>query len=63
MNKKVTAPVSAPRPDLAKSSVYQPKPLQALRPGSDDFTRLPSLRQGQRLPFTGGYVVMGGNKS
>ena len=51
------------QPDVMTGSVYQPKPMQALRPGAQDFTRCPSLRQGQHLPFTGGYVVMAGNKS
>lgn len=56
-------PVSAAKPDVMTGPTYCPKPMQALRPGSDDFTRLPSMRQGQRLPFTGGYVVMAGSKS
>lgn len=57
--------VPARQSDVMHTSVYQPRPMQALRPGSDDFARLPSLRQGgQRLPFTGGYVGMSaGSKS
>lgn len=55
----VTAP---PRePEVMTGPTYCPKPMQALRPGSDDLTRCPSLRQGgQRLPFTGGYMSMEG---
>lgn len=55
----VGTPAPARQPDVMTSPHYCPKPMQALRPGSGDFTRLPSLRQGQRLPFTGGYVVAG----
>lgn len=51
------------QPNVLKDPGYQPKPVQALRPGSDEFTRLPSLRQGQRLPFTCGYVAVAGSKS
>ena len=50
--------VPARQPDTMTGPNYCPQPMQALRPGSGDFTRLPSLRQGQRLPFTGGYVAM-----
>lgn len=38
------------------SGIYQPAPPAVQRMGSDDHTRLPSLRQGQRVPFTPGYV-------
>lgn len=45
------------------ASVYRPKPMQALRLDSDAFARCPSLRDGQRVPFTGGYVGMSGSQS
>lgn len=50
-------------PEVMTSPTYCPKPMQALRPGSDYFASCPSLRDGQRLPFTGGYVGMSGGKS
>lgn len=47
--------VAPPRIDKL-SSTYQPAPPAVQRAGSDDHTHLPSLRQGQRVPFTPGYV-------
>lgn len=46
----------APRCVNVMAGEYQPSAPQAQRPGSDDHTRLPSLRHGQRVPFTPGYI-------
>jgi hypothetical protein len=52
------------KPAVMTDQAYRPRPMQALRAGSNDFANCPSLHQGQRLPFTGGYVVMAdGSKS
>ena len=48
--------VVAPRRVNVMSGNYQPHPPQALRLGSDDHLRLPSLRNGQRIPYTPGYI-------
>ena len=45
-----------PRQITVMSGHYQPAPPPAQRPGSDDHTRLPSLRQRQRIPFVPGYI-------
>ena len=38
--------------------LYQPPAAIGRRPGSDDHTRLPSLRQGRRVPFVAGYIPL-----
>lgn len=48
--------------EVMKSPSYCPKPMQAQRSGSEDFTHLPSLRRGQRVPFTGSYMAMTGGE-
>ena len=45
-----------PRRCSVMDGSYQPAPPPVQRPGSDDHTRLPSLRQGQRIPFVPGYI-------
>lgn len=37
---------------------YHPAPAPVMRQGSEDHTRLPSLRQGQRVPFVAGYIPL-----
>ena len=49
----------APLTRISKmQGLYQPPAAQARRPGSDDHTRLPSLRQGRRVPFVAGYIPL-----
>lgn len=48
--------VVAPRRVNVMAGNYQPYPPQAQRLGSDDHLRLPSLRNGQRIPYTPGYI-------
>lgn len=67
---KVARPAAAasPAPDLSRlvapsrinkmAGVYRPAPCAPQRPGSDDHTRLPSLRQGQRVAFVSGYIPL-----
>ena len=40
------------------AGTYQPPAAIASRPGSDDHTRLPTLRQGQRVAFVPGYIPL-----
>lgn len=60
------APVEPPQPPgiAAPSRInimqgtYHPAPAPVMRPGSEDHTRLPSLRQGQRVAFVAGYIPL-----
>ena len=57
--KPVPADVShlvAPRRINVLAGTYQPTAPQVQRPGSDDHLRLPSLRQGVRVPHVPGYI-------
>lgn len=49
----------APRRNYALMTPRDLPRMTALRPGADEFVAAPSLRNGQRLPFTGGYVAAG----
>ena len=63
---RAVAPAPKPAPDLANlahprrsnvmAGTYQPAPEAIRSLGSDDFTRLPSLRQGRCVPFVPGYI-------
>lgn len=46
----------APRRINMLAGTYQPTAPQAQRPGSEDHLRLPSLRQGARVPHVPGYI-------
>ena len=48
--------VPAARISMMHGAIYRPTPSPVQRPGSDDHARLPSLRQGQRVPFVPGYI-------
>lgn len=57
--------VVTPTPSLVAPSqinkmagVYRPAPCPPQRPGSDDHTRLPSLRNGRCVPFVPGYIPL-----
>jgi hypothetical protein len=63
-----TAAAASPAPDLSRlvapsqiskmAGVYRPAPCAPQRPGSDDHTRLPSLRNGRCVPFVAGYIPL-----
>ena len=61
---KPTDPALKPPANAAPSRInimqgtYRPAPAPVMRPGSDDHTRLPSLRQGRREPFVAGYIPL-----
>lgn len=50
--------IAAPSRINIMQGTYRPAPAPVMRPGSDDHTRLPSLRQGQRVPFVAGYIPL-----
>lgn len=64
--RRVTTP--CPAPDSARRvpparinimlGTYQPPAATAQRLGSDDHTRVPSLCDGRRVPFTPGYISL-----
>jgi hypothetical protein len=49
--------VPPPRINIMQGS-YQPAAEPVLRAGSQDHTRLPSLRNGRRVPFTSSYIPL-----
>lgn len=53
-----TPSLVAPSQINKMAGVYRPAPCAPQRPGSDDYTRLPSLRQGQRVAFVSGYIPL-----
>ncbi len=52
-----SAVVPPPRINIMRGH-YSTPPAATCRPGSDDHTRCPSLRQGQRVAFVAGYISL-----
>ena len=52
------AQAQAQRRDLAPKGTWTAPRCAALRAGASDFSALPSLRNGQRVPFSPGYVSL-----
>ena len=50
--------IAAPGRINIMQGTYHPAPAPVMRQGSEDHTRLPSLRQGQRVPFVAGYIPL-----
>lgn len=48
--------MAQPRQFVSSCPLYQPTPAQAQRAGSNDHASLPSLRNGQRVPYVPGYI-------